>query len=1227
MKVNQLIDADPGLAGDLLAGGSWKNTAPQRATLESGPDRNLFMSNGAKPTYLVHNGNSSDFAELSPAAGIAVPANGILFVDSEVERKVGSPVDIVLLEFDQDRKRTGEVSVPAGTFAKIQFGEKTAFILATLRVETTERLQINFIWLSSNSPSTRPSNIVLSPIQESAVHPIAAGLSLGRLSHGNLSRLDRVKIANAAKWLLLNGIEPPQRALDELGRKLSIASSDSKVRALFESRIFNPLFYQVASVAEFTSDEEAALDFLRRGMQRGLSCSPLIDVKNLPQNIQEDWKNGDLGKVLRYFRRPRTKQVDSSEFFSPRLVDAPLGVEEQHPGGMLGWFCENCRPETFVPSGRHTTRWDDFRSAISSGCVNELVTRRSRAPRFGGSHSFKDERQFKLQVLSWFENHDDKPLVSVIMPAWNREKAVVSAIHSVLQQSYSEWELIVVDDGSEDGTIAAARGFTDPRVKVVERPHLGVSSARNAGIDAAEGKYIAFLDSDNVWETDYLEIMVASMEKDQIEFAYAGLSFEVGGKTQYRMFPGLYGDLLVRNHTDMNVMVATKRLIRAAGMFDEELPRWVDYDLALRMAQTSLPVLVPIIGCIYDHSDTDEFRITAHEPPYWQSVVLDKAWNRDEQLTDEVVPDKITAIVSTKVHHDIVLRAVQSLLSEASGPDLEVIVVDNGAAFNSSWRLKAATASDGRVNVISLPREVTETVALNHAASFATGEFIYFMDSELRVRPHWDSPLRSLLEQQDVAAVQSLILAKDDSVYSAGLANVLPDRPPVRFLEMCPPETAQVDSYHFSTLCAQALAVRTTDFKAVQGFAARYVYDLRGADLCLRLANSGYGVARVSTGSIAYGIDLENMPTRRSEISDRRQFVETWSSELPNETNFYTRLGLQIADFDRDHVKAPTPKPILKASEDSPEIWGLRYAAGGGPRGDFWGDTAFVDSLRHSLEQQGKRVVTYRRGANERSINAIDHVNVVIRGLERISPFPGKINILWVISHSDDVSAEEMAGYDLVYAASEKWARKMTQRTGVEVRTLHQATDATRFNPRVVPDSKQRGPLFVGSVHPGRSRRIVETALAASAPITVIGKGWTQRLSSDTFEKEYVDNRELAAFYRSATHVLADHWTDMAEQGFIQNRIFDAVACGVPVVSDRVEGLEEMFGGAVQCYDSAADLKRLLSPEGAAEFPSRAEIEEIAEMVLRLHSFDARARTLISDAEQVQAQRQGWLNV
>lgn len=197
----------------------------------------------------------------------------------------------------------------------------------------------------------------------------------------------------------------------------------------------------------------------------------------------------------------------------------------------------------------------------------------------------------------------ERPTVSVIIPSWNRAATLGPAVASALLQSYAPTQVIVADDGSTDGTAAmlAAR-FAEPlaegRLRHLPLPHGGVSAARNAGLEAATGEIIAYLDSDNRWDPDHLLMACAALlTRPEAPMAYTALARHnlADGWSDLLFEPFDRAALEAANTIDLNAVVHPRKALERTGGFDTALTRLVDWDLILRLTEQAQALAVPVI--------------------------------------------------------------------------------------------------------------------------------------------------------------------------------------------------------------------------------------------------------------------------------------------------------------------------------------------------------------------------------------------------------------------------------------------------------------------------------------------------------------------------------------------------------------------------------------------------------------------------------------------------------
>ncbi|WP_294389713.1 glycosyltransferase [uncultured Sphingomonas sp.] len=228
--------------------------------------------------------------------------------------------------------------------------------------------------------------------------------------------------------------------------------------------------------------------------------------------------------------------------------------------------------------------------------------------------------------------------VSVIMPAFNREGVIAASIRSVLAQTHANLELIVIDDGSTDGTADEVRRFqSDPRVVLLGGEHAGISAARNLGLAHATGEIVAYLDSDNRWNGWFLEVMTRFLAADGLDAGYSAISLrdDAGQLTGYIGDHFDWEACLEQNYIDLNAFCHRRALLEEVGAFDPRLRRMVDWDLILRIGRDRTVGFAPFLGCDYSDAKFTKGRITTSEPAAFLRLV----WTKNRHAVPIGSPD------------------------------------------------------------------------------------------------------------------------------------------------------------------------------------------------------------------------------------------------------------------------------------------------------------------------------------------------------------------------------------------------------------------------------------------------------------------------------------------------------------------------------------------------------------------------------------------------------------
>jgi glycosyltransferase involved in cell wall biosynthesis len=178
-------------------------------------------------------------------------------------------------------------------------------------------------------------------------------------------------------------------------------------------------------------------------------------------------------------------------------------------------------------------------------------------------------------------------LVSVITPLYNSEAYIQACINSVISQSYNNWEMIIIDDGSTDNSFKMAESVIDKRIRLIKLPvNMGASYARNTAIKLAKGKYIAFLDADDLWNTEKLKLQIKFMEENNIPFSYTSYGFtnendEILPKIQIAL-PSVNYDKMLKNNY-IGCLTAVYNCSELGKMYMPEFRKRHDWGLWLQL--------------------------------------------------------------------------------------------------------------------------------------------------------------------------------------------------------------------------------------------------------------------------------------------------------------------------------------------------------------------------------------------------------------------------------------------------------------------------------------------------------------------------------------------------------------------------------------------------------------------------------------------------------------------
>ncbi|WP_198302014.1 glycosyltransferase family 2 protein [Croceicoccus marinus] len=315
---------------------------------------------------------------------------------------------------------------------------------------------------------------------------------------------------------------------------------------------------------------------------------------------------------------------------------------------------------------------------------------------------------------------------SVIMPTRDRAHCIVAAIDSLMAQSHRNFELVIVDDGSTDGTEQlVARKYADALaagqiVYIRNETGSGVCMARNIGLSKASRKWITYLDSDNTIRPEFLDTFAQAIVRNpQTQTIYA--NFKVNGSDRIGGRAFDLKDLASRNFIDIGVFCHSRMCYKMLGGFDSELKRLVDWELILRYAKVFPPVHLPVVLMDYCDRDSDE-RITRNQS--YPQARMQVHRKHDFRPT-------VTIAVLSYNQEEYILQALESAICQKGWFTFEILIADDGSTDRTPEIIaEFAKKHPHVVRNISSPFNMGISENFRRCFREAAGEYIAILEGD-----------------------------------------------------------------------------------------------------------------------------------------------------------------------------------------------------------------------------------------------------------------------------------------------------------------------------------------------------------------------------------------------------------------------------------------------------------------------------------------------------------------
>lgn len=489
-----------------------------------------------------------------------------------------------------------------------------------------------------------------------------------------------------------------------------------------------------------------------------------------------------------------------------------------------------------------------------------------------GDETIKDQKNHPLP---------DAPRISVIVPAFHtHERYFVQMVESVLEQSFENWELVIVDAGaSDDAPSKSKRDRTvkemteefrasDLRISYVELPeNYGIAENTNRGIEASHGDYVAFLDHDDLLEPDAL-YEVAKRIIDGADMVYTDEDKVTADRSKYyqpHFKPEFNLDLLRSNNYITHFLTVKKSLAREAGLFNPEMDGAQDYDFIFRCAEKARKIArVPRVlyhWRTHESSTADNPLSKKYAYEAGMRAIEGNLMRSGTEGTVELLPDygfyrvhypvkdqpMVSVVIPNKDESEALGACIEALL-DTGYPNLEIVIVENGSCERDTFEYYRRISALDEIHLVRWKKSFNYSAINNYGVRYTHGDYLLFLNNDVRgtISTDWLTEMLGVCMRDDVGAVGAKLYYPDNRIQSAGVVvgiggiagSMFVDLPRGRSGYMHKASIMQ----NLSAVTAACMMVKREAYVKAGGFTEELPVAFNDVDLCLKIIKCGYRI-------------------------------------------------------------------------------------------------------------------------------------------------------------------------------------------------------------------------------------------------------------------------------------------------------------------------------------------------------------------------------------------------